>query len=300
MDIQQELERALGHGPTLPAPEERLAAGRAALRRRRVTVAAGTVVVFVAIAAPFAVSGSGATQGSDVPPAAPPPTSSAPEPAPDRTSRADPKPRFDASMGEVAYPDVRTGELMIHPDAIVLQRIDDLYPGKATESVALDLRLDGKRHWVALEWDEGGSMGTFGGPDDPFYASFDDFVAKATSGGGMTSGPPPRDQGSGDDLPVPGEVVGLTVDESGFVASGDTRIFEQDGAPDLPESVSPSGSRVLVAYVHMAGVRQFVLFRDPPDGDGEIIAVHSEGHGDSLTELLAWVRERYASGEGLL
>ncbi len=55
MNLQQELDRAIGHGPALPTPEERLAAGRAALRRRRAAVGAGVVAVLVAVAAPFAL-----------------------------------------------------------------------------------------------------------------------------------------------------------------------------------------------------------------------------------------------------
>lgn len=299
MDIQQELERSIGHGPALPTPDQRLRAGRAALRRRRITVGAGAMAVLVAVAAPFALNGSGATQGSDLPPAAPP-TSSV-EPSPDRTLRADPERRFDVAMGEVAYVDFATSTLMIHPDAVVVERIDGLYPGKGTQSVALDLKLDGKRYWVELEWDEGGGGGTYGGPQDDFYDDFADFVAKATSGGGMTSGPPPSGQSGGDSMPVPGKVEGLTMTPEGFEAGGDTRIFEQRLDPNLPNDFATDEMRTAAAYVQMAGVRQLVLFRDEiGGGTGQLFAVHSDGHGDALDELIAWARERYESGEGLL
>ena len=66
MDLQQELERGIGHGPELPTPQQRLIAGRAALRRRRRTFGAAATAALVAIAAPVAVMVGGDAQAPDV------------------------------------------------------------------------------------------------------------------------------------------------------------------------------------------------------------------------------------------
>ncbi len=298
MDLHDELEDAIGHGPALPPPVERLASGRRALRRRRAVVAAGAAAAVAAVVLPVAaLAGGTPTSGGEPAPAAPPATASA-TPTPSVAPRLDiePKAQFERSLRQVAYADLTTGELMIDPRAEVLHRIDDLYPGKDTQSVALDLLLRGEREWVVLEWDEGGSSGTLGGPDDDFYTGWDDFLAKATSGGGMTDGPPPRNRGGGgDDQPVPGEVTGLRVKSETFSSDGSTTILEQRPSPDLPETFAMPGEATAAAYVEQDGERYLVLSR--PD---QLIAVESAGHGDSLDALLAWARERYESGEGLL
>ena len=48
---------------------------------------------------------------------------------------------------------------------MVHERRDDLYPGKDTRSVALDVSYEGKRWWVMLEWDDSGSTMARRAPD---------------------------------------------------------------------------------------------------------------------------------------
>ena len=67
MDIQWELENAIGNGPDLPPPTERLVAGRAALRRRRWVVGAGTAAVVAALVVPaVALSVGPAERGTGI------------------------------------------------------------------------------------------------------------------------------------------------------------------------------------------------------------------------------------------
>lgn len=94
-----------------------------------------------------------------------------------------------------------THELQIRPGAVVHERRDDLYPGKRTHSVALDLTWRGKRSWVVLEWGAGGAGGVYSGPGDDWAASFDEFVAQHVDGGGTT----PRSRRA-DRSPGPGAV----------------------------------------------------------------------------------------------
>jgi len=298
MDLQQELERGIGHGPALPAPQERLVAGRAALRRRRVTVGAGAAAVVMAVMAPLALAGTGAPGGTGLRPAGQPPSAAAtPEPFRDEKPRGESTAEPEWPRGETmaAIVDSVTGTLLIHPDARVLERRDDLYPGKDTESVALDLMLHGERQWVLLEWDERGEASVYGSPEDDLHRDFDDFVAQATSGGGMTGGPA-RGGGSGDDnMPVPGEVSGLTVEGERFATDGTVRILDQQPSPDLPENFASPDVDTAAAYVEQTGVRYLVLSRP-----GQLIVVESAGHGDSLAALLDWARERYEAEVGLL
>ena len=303
MNLHEELEAAIGHGPALPPPADRLVAGRSALRRRRLVVASGAAAAVVAVVLPVAaLAGGSPTSGRDLTPAAP---VSAPvaTPTEEATSApAEPEATFDPRIDEVAYADLRTGELMINPEAVVLRRVDDLYPGKKTQSVALDLRLDGKRHWIVLEWDEGGSSASSGGPDDPFYSDWEDFLSTSTSGGGMTSGPgvgSGHDPAARNDRVEPGTVVGLAWAGDAFTASGGTKILEQRADVDLGPSFAAPDETTAAAYVVMDGVEQLVVYRD--DGSRpQVIAVLAKGHGESLDGLLAWARQRYGSGEGLL
>ncbi len=142
MDLQQELERDLGHGPALPSPQERLVAGRAALRRRRMSVGAGAVAVLVAIAAPFALSGGGANQGTELPPAAPPSSAQTPvAPTPEPTAR----PSEDEDPLEVVVVD---GVPQMESDlaSIVIGPV----VRDAERAYGLEIRRDGVRSFVLL------------------------------------------------------------------------------------------------------------------------------------------------------
>lgn len=188
IDWREELDSSFGAGPERPASDY-LVPGRAALRRRRTAMGAtalATVLVVGGIGwaiAPGDDDVRGSTIASDAPSPSPSPTAS-PTPTGQGAGSALPWRKSDGP----ARVNPGTG-LEIREGAIVHQRLDDLYPGKGSTSVALDLSFEGGRWWMVLEWDEGGSAGTSGRPGE-MYDSFDAFVAAETSDGGMFSPEP--------------------------------------------------------------------------------------------------------------
>jgi len=307
VDLQAELERAIPDGPPLPPAHLRTAAGRAALRRRRAVQGLAAAGAVAAIVVPVALaSGVPVTRGADPAPPATNPSASATDPAPpdrDRSPRPprDPAADYAWADGEVVAVDLlRGGGLLVRPGAKVLERYPDLYPGKDTESVALVLRYRGLEYWEAWEWDEGGASGISGSPRDPFYADFDDFLAKATSSGGMTGGRPSRSEDAGAADVVTPTQPGVTWTGDALRAEPGTRIIEQRIDPDLPPAFAAPGATTAAAYVERGGVRSLVLYRGDGTGEPQLISVASAGHGGSLDQLLDWARGRYRSGEGLL
>lgn len=169
MDISQELERGIGHGPTLPTPEERLATARAALRRRRLLVGSGAAAGLMVAITPLMLGGGPEVHGTGPTPAASQATG-----APSRDGVS----IFRESIRLARFES--DGRLWIHPDTVVHDRRDDVVPG-AVASVALDATYDGRRSWLLfLQVDEGSASGIHSGPrDDPeLYRTFDEFVTE--------------------------------------------------------------------------------------------------------------------------
>ena len=201
IDWQRELDSSFGTGEDAPVAHY-TAAGRTALRRRRRLVAAvGTGATALAVGVVWSVA-PGSAPRSDAPIAND--RSASPERTTDgtpdaTTTKRRARVRFLDQMRSRSWakgePPARSfpGGLQIREGAIVHERRDDLYPGKDTQSAALDLTYDGTRWWVLLEWDDGGSTMSSEKPSDGWHASFDAFVAASTEGGGMTSGPTPED-----------------------------------------------------------------------------------------------------------
>ena len=194
IDWQHELDRSFGTGHDLP-PAHYVTAGRTAVRRRRATAVVLAAAVVIGGGAAWA-SGQGSAVRGDAPVAKQRADSV------QRDVRQDAKPsRLDKRVKQLEImraqswgkgePPARAfpGGLQVREGAIVHERRDGLYPGKGTESAALDLSYDGTRWWVLLEWDDGGSTMASERPTDGWHASFDDFVVASTAGGGMTSGP---------------------------------------------------------------------------------------------------------------
>ena len=305
MDLAQELDRAIPAGPPLPPPETRAARGRTALRRRRAAVAVATVGAVAAIAVPIAVAAGGpATRGHDPAPPVSRPTMSEPSRSADRQPprrERDPAASYPWRKGEVVAASPGDG-LLLRPGTAVLHRQGPLYPDKATESVAVRVRFEGLEYWAACEWDAGGSTCQAGSPRDTFYSGWADFVAQATSGGGMTNGPvgsPGKAGGAARADPVvPADLPWLSSDlaagEIRSVSPG--RVLDQETGVPMPRSFAPPGTPTAAALVAEGDTRYLALFR----GEEELVVVEATGHGDTLEELLAWARQRYRSGEGLL
>lgn len=95
MELREQLDRAIGHGPPLPSPEQRVSAGRAAVRRRRARVTSGAVVAVIA-----AVLSIAAVDWSPTPTSAPLGTATSPS-APAEPS---PSPSVPTSEGPAGSP----------------------------------------------------------------------------------------------------------------------------------------------------------------------------------------------------
>ncbi len=192
MDIQWELENAIGNGPALPPATERLVAGRAALRRRRWVVGAGTAAVVVALVVPaVALSAGPVERGTGITPAAPP----AATPSVTQQETEDPEPTFPEPEKALAYVDFDTGRLVIQRGVEVLRRVNDLYPREDIRSVALDVRRGERHEWLVWEWTERGGAAVYSGPADGRFDNFGEFVADAVADGPVQSGPPVGPEG---------------------------------------------------------------------------------------------------------
>ncbi|MFC7361261.1 hypothetical protein [Nocardioides astragali] len=176
IDWARELDLSFGTGEDV-AVEHYVAAGRGAVRRRRLAaVVAGLGAAAVVGGIAWGVAPDRGPSSSDTPVATDPSGTSA---------LSDLRPSGQRDWPAEADDD----GLHIRPGAVVHERIDDLFPEKDSESVALDLTYEGKRWWMTLEWGEDGGAGSATTPDEGIYASFDDFVAAEIAGGGMTSRP---------------------------------------------------------------------------------------------------------------
>lgn len=180
IDWREELDSSFGNGSDRPAADY-LVSGRAALRRRRTAMGTTALVTLIAIGstgwalAPGGEDVRDSTIASDAPsPSVASPTT--PPAAEVPWLKGDAPARVDPVVG-----------LEIRDGAVVHERRDDLYPGKDTRSVALDLSFEGEQWWVLLEWDDGGSTYSGGNAGDMWdtFHSFDAFVAASTSDGGM-------------------------------------------------------------------------------------------------------------------
>jgi hypothetical protein len=269
MNLQQELERAIGEGPALPLPQERLAAGRRALRRRRAWVAAGTAAAVAAVVLPVAVVvGDLAPTGREVPPAAPPSGAAS------------------ATLGtEESVPvDVErlTRRLVLAEGAVVEQQVDGVVEGIVGWSTALDLTQGNRRYWAVLAWDETRA--------DVHY----DEVEPGRSGFAewVDSYVPQLERKYAPGRAPSQRVPGLTWDGDRFVATGDTRILDQQSPAGLGEGFAPDEAVTGAALVDLDGYRLLVLHRQLDGADGQLLTRDDVGDRD-LAAALAWVGRTY-------
>lgn len=168
MELQQELERDIAHGPALPTPEQRLRAGRAALRRRRVAVGAAAAGVVVAAVAPFALGTGPATRGTDLVPASPG-ISDSPSAGVDL---------FEPRQGAPVDIDRQTRELVFAAGAVVQRRTDGVVQDIDGRSASLVIDFEGGTYWVVMAWDERRGDVAYDLADSNPDSTFDEFVAR--------------------------------------------------------------------------------------------------------------------------
>jgi hypothetical protein len=249
VDWRTEIDSSVEHLPDRP-PAEYVAAGRRAVRRRRLVAAVVGGLTAVVVGVGWAATSGGPAHRSGPP--------IANDSQPSRSSGTE-ESRTDLPWDPRGAPArvSSDNELQIREGAIVHERRDDLYPGKDTDSVALDLTYKGKRWWVALEWGEGGAT-TSQSPAGEYQNSFDDFVADATAGGGMTSVPEDKNE---ERYPYAG-IVNFTSTDGLVVRDGAEVVRRVDD----PLGREPEGSSVGLV-VEYAGKTTWMLL-DTSHGGG--------------------------------
>lgn len=177
IDWQHELDASFGTGEDVPVGHYVAVGHRAVRRRRRVGVVAGLAAAAVVAGVTWGAAPDRGPSGGGAPIASDPDGTTAISDAGEPWGEGDPPARFDGTGVEI-----REG-------AVVHERLDNLYPGKATESVALDVSFDGERWWIAVEWGEDEAVTRVDQPGEGRLATFDAFVRDRIRGGGMISEP---------------------------------------------------------------------------------------------------------------
>lgn len=211
IDWQRELDASFGSGDDVPVGHY-VAVGHHAVRRRRTrTAVAGLAAAAVVVGTTWALAPGGSPRSDDAP-LATEPTSDATTTA--EQSRAWPEGDPPARYGGAGV-EIRDG-------AVVHERRDDLYPGKDTDSVALDVSYRGERYWIAIEWGDGSGASQSVQPQDGLFEDFDAFVRDLVQGGGMIVARPDDGPTRSEELvtwhggeldPAPGVTVMRRVDD---------------------------------------------------------------------------------------
>jgi hypothetical protein len=277
-DWRSRLDSSFGDGPAHPPVDHRIAAGRRAVVRRRLSAGAAVVGVVAALGVGYAVSAPG-PQGRATGPVAVDPT---PTPTPTPTPAPTSAPWEDDNP--VRYID---GELQIRDGVVVHEHIENPYDyGPPRGSDALDLTYEGKRMWVIAELQRDGYGYSSSVPSNG-WASFDDWVADQVH---LTTG--------GDDgWPT---TLHLT-DDGRVVAAPGAEVLQRTDDPQLGADFAAPGTPTGAALVRPAGeeTAYFVVWR-VVDGELDVITTAPDDVvGATFDELLSYARSQYAGGEGL-
>lgn len=259
LDLRDHLERLAAHEPPTRPAHEHLAAGRRALRRRRVAELGAVTAVLAVLAGGWAVVGDDGSSRATEPPAAPPTTTvTSPTPPPE---------------GEWAQ--WQDGAVRLADGVEELDRLD-----AGRDGVGLELRVGDEVRWYLVDRRSTTSFDA--------YVAFDslaDWVGDQT----FPSGPASRAalvQLAPDGSLTPGR-PGVEVIEQ--VASPDL--------PDSYDTDPETGEQLVTAaaLVEVDGERRWLLARDPAATDVITIPL---ARASTLEDFLTFARERYADGPG--
>ena len=264
MDVREQLEAGFAAEPAHRPIDERLEAGRRALRRRRVVSGSAALAVVAVLAGGYAVAGPGSQpRGTEPPASAPSRTASAPPSLP-----ASPVP--DPTDGKWAR--LVDGEVVLADGVTEVRRID-----AGGRKVGLELQLRDQTVWYLVTPSGSSSFTAY-----VSFESLEDWVADQQQGqGGRPPSKPFVDFGPDGTLRPMTDAVS---------------IVEQRADPELPDNYD-AGVATAVAEVLVDGKTYYVLARDPERPD--YIAVPASIGGADLDAFLDYARQRYAGGEGL-
>ena len=239
MSLQQEIESSFGDGPAHRPVEDRLAAGRAAVRRRRVTGAVAAGAVVAVLGATFAVAAPGADRpGGEV--ATDPTTDAGPTQAP--KVKQEPQ---DQLIGD-APAELTPDGLVLRDGARVIRQVTNPmgHTSPQKQSLGLVVEHDGRRYWMLLESDPRGASSVY---DDAgrTFPTFDLWLADMVA---LQKGEP---------------LLALVAFDQGetLVPEDGVEILDQRPSPDMPEGFAGPDDRTAVAMVRWQGERWFVLAR---------------------------------------
>jgi hypothetical protein len=276
MSIAEELDRAIGHGPGHRPIEERIAAGRRAVRRRRAVGAVASLAVVAALGgSAWALADGGTRTSGDVDP-----------PIATTTPAAKPAPPAEKRWEDDTPIRYLGGELQIRPGVVVHQRIENPYGFQPPKlSVALDLTYQRQRQWILAEHSKNG-FGYISSVPSNGWASFEAWVADQVDGS----------SGGEDGWP---ESMRLT-DRGQIVAAPGSEVLQRTDDPQLGEAFAPPGTPTGAAVVRAGdGKSYFVVWR-VIDGTLDVITTPPRDVvGATFAEMLTMARNAYAGGEGL-
>ena len=300
MLIRDRLDTAFDNEPPHLPIEQRLAAGRAALRRRRIgqSVAAVAAVAVVAVGS-VALGGRSADSGQRIAPATNPRASSAgPTDDGSPTTQAARWPYPE----QLAYVDA-TGRVRLAPGVRLAYKVTS--PAKAPDDKAIQVavRSDQEVWWLAMTWRRGAEAIAYNvvGPFDTFQsARFHDWVLQQSYRAGF-SGPTSSDGSTGSAISADEELVRF---ESGTLVAQPGVVIQQQRADPGFTNFNLDGEAVAVAEVRVQddGTRWFVIARENANGSTQNISARPgvQAVPDELDAFIAWARTQYDSGVGLL
>lgn len=273
MNIADELDRLFDAEPPLPAPEQRLKAGRRALRRRRISVAAlSTVAVVAGGVAWTALPSDGPV---DEPPltGSPTITTDLPVVAPDdclgevcvelipggMKALSPGKPGGDMAIG------YRDGELVRYwPEVEVVQAVEDPTGTGATQSAAVEVLFRDTRFRVALAQGFGYLVDEVDKGDPATVAEwFDGHHALPDAGCAVLEQIPAAELLH--EYPAAQECW-VEVDDEGQVVPGEGVALTRTFTPDLPTGAVPPGVRVTGVAFKRDDTAWFGVVRQVGDG----------------------------------
>lgn len=288
MDIQLELDRAIGEGPPLPEPSVRVAAGRAALRRRR--RASGVTAVAVAVV----LGGTAyAVSGDDGAPAKPDGKSliATDGPAPiEGPALVDGI--YEPGPGEPPVSDgeltrlLDDGRVVVLRERVEVVRLINLpSPRPEVSQVAAEVRYQGNRFFVAMQSPNGGPWVNerYEGP-----LTLEAWAAEQTAEWLNVAG-------SGKQT---SEFVEVAADGS-LTAVPPWTIVEQRREIRFPDNFAPPGAPTWAAHLTSGGQTVFVVVRQEGGNDPDVIPSEAKPGITTLDEFLDWARQRYVDEVGL-
>lgn len=278
--LQEEIDRSFGNDPAHRPVEERLTAGRRAVRHRWAAQTVAGLAAVGLLGGVWTVAGPDSQQRGDERLLAVETSSLEP--------KEDAPPRSPADDGQLAS--LGPDGLVLGDDVTVVRRVENPMGYELPDkSLGLVVDHDGSRIWMLLTFNEahGPSAGSSSTYDDAgrTYPTFDLWLTETVA---MHQGEP-----------------ALTLvafgDGKTLVPEDGVELLDQRPSPQLPDNFAGPGDRTAVAMVRWRGEPWFVLARQLPESPPEYLPTAASVVGDPATidGFLEVARKRYAQGVGL-